>query len=88
MAARLKPNKEPRRELEKLLTTKRAIRQWFPKPTGLCIRDIRLNSHLGAQGVMTPGRIQDPEGAKTFVLSLKSAAGEVIAVHRQTFKIV
>ena len=37
---------------------------------------------------MTPGRIQDPEGAKTVVVSFKTAAGAILAVQRQTFKIV
>jgi hypothetical protein len=37
---------------------------------------------------MTSGRIQDPEGAKTFVISFKTAAGAILAVHRQTYKIV
>ena len=37
---------------------------------------------------MTPGRIQDPEGAKTIVTSFKTAAGAVAAIHKQTYKIV
>jgi hypothetical protein len=37
---------------------------------------------------MTPGIIQNPEGAKTFVVSFKTAAGAIIAVQHQTFKIV
>jgi len=37
---------------------------------------------------MTPGRIQDPEGAKTVVVSFKTAAGAILVVQRQTFKIV
>ena len=88
MATKLKPDKEPRRELEKFLTTERTIRQWFPEPTGPCTRDIKINSHLGADGVMTPGRIQDPEGEKTVVVSFKTAARAIIAAQRQTFKIV
>jgi hypothetical protein len=50
--------------------------------------DIRINKHLGAYGVMTPGRIQDPEGANTVVVSFKTIAGAIIAVQRHTFKIV
>ena len=42
--------------------------------------DIMINKHVGADGVMKPGRIQDPEGAKTFVVSFKTAAGAIIAV--------
>jgi hypothetical protein len=60
MAARLKPDKEPRRELEKLLHREGIIRQWFPEPRGPCSRDIGINSHLVADEVMTPGRIHDP----------------------------
>jgi hypothetical protein len=37
---------------------------------------------------MTPGRIKDPEGAKTVVVSFKTATGAILAVHRQTYKIV
>ena len=88
MSSGLKPDKEPRKDLEKLLLTERTTRQWFPKYRGPCTRDNRINTHLGAVGVMTPSRIQDPEGAKTVVVSFKTAAGAIIAVQRQTFKIV
>jgi hypothetical protein len=88
MSTRLKPDKEPRREMEKLLSTERTVRKWFPKHRVPCTRDIRINKHLGADGVMMPGRNQDPEGAKTVVVSFKTAAGAIIAVQRQTFKIV
>ena len=37
---------------------------------------------------MTPGRIQDPEGAKTVVVSFMTTARAIISVQRQTFKIV
>ena len=37
---------------------------------------------------MTPGRIHDQEGAKIFVVSFKTAAGAILAVQRQTYKIV
>ena len=37
---------------------------------------------------MTPGRVQDQEGAKTVVVSFKTAAGAILAVERQTYKIV
>ena len=37
---------------------------------------------------MTPGRIQDPEGAKTAIISFKTTTGAVAIVHRQTFRIV
>jgi hypothetical protein len=37
---------------------------------------------------MTPGRIQDPEGEKTIVVSFKTETGVIIVLKRQTFKIV
>ena len=37
---------------------------------------------------MPTGRVQDPEGAKTIILSYKTAAGAVAAMQRQKLKIV
>ena len=88
MAAGLKPNKEPRKELEKLLQAGGTARHWFAEPRGPCIRDIRINSHLGAARFMTLGRIQDPEGAKLAVVSFKTAAGAILVVQRHTYKII
>ena len=82
MAAGLKPDKEPRKELEKLMKAEETARHWFAEPRDPCIRDTRINSHLGAARVMTPGRIQDPEGAKTIVVTFKTAAGAILAVQR------
>ena len=88
MAAGLKPDKDPRKELEKLPQAEGTARHWFAEPRDHIIRDTMINSHLGAASVMTPGRIQDPEGAKTVVVSVKTAAGAILAVNRQTYKIV
>ena len=43
---------------------------------------------MGADIVMTPGRIHDPEGAKAVVVSFKTVAGAILALHRQTYKIM
>ena len=37
---------------------------------------------------MSTGRVQVPEGAKTIILSYKTAARAVAAIHMQNFKIV
>ena len=37
---------------------------------------------------MTPDRIQDPEGAKTIVVSFKTAAGSITTIQRQTLRFV
>ena len=57
MAIGLQPHKEQRKELEKALQTAGSLRDWFPAAKGPCNRDARINTHLGAGGVMTPGRI-------------------------------
>ena len=50
--------------------------------------DDKINTHLEAGGVMTPGRIQDPEGAKSMVISFKTTPRAILAVHRHHYKIV
>jgi hypothetical protein len=37
---------------------------------------------------MPPGRIQDPEGAKTIVVSFKIAAAAITTIQRQTRRFV
>ena len=37
---------------------------------------------------MTPSRIQDPEGAKTIVVSFKTAAGAIATIQRQELKFI
>ena len=49
---------------------------------------MRINIYLGAGEVMKPSKIQDPEGAKTVVMTFKIAVGAVATVHMHTFKII
>ena len=53
----LQHNKEPRKELKKVLQAKGATKELFPEHQGPCNHDMRINSHLGAGGVMAPGKI-------------------------------
>jgi len=71
-----------------MLHAEGATKEWFPETHGPCSRELRINDHLGAGGVMTPGKIQDPEGAKIVVISLKTTAGVVAAIHKHAYKIV
>jgi hypothetical protein len=57
-----------------------SLRDWFPAAKGPCNRDAMINIHLGEGGVMTPGRIQDPEGAKAMVISFKTTPGAILVV--------
>ena len=84
----LQHNKEPRKELDKILQAEGATKEWFPEQYGPCSWDMRINSHLGAGGVMTSVRIQDPEGAKTVIISFKTATRAVATIHKHTYKIV
>ena len=44
--------------------------------------------HLGAEGsMMSPGRVQSPEGAKTLVISFNTAAGAVATLVKRRFLI-
>jgi hypothetical protein len=87
-AVGLQPNKEHKKELEKALQTTGSLRDWLPLAKGPCNRDARINTHLGVGGAMTPGRIQDPEGAKIMVIFFKTTPGAILAIQRPTYKIV
>jgi len=84
-AVGLKPQKGQRKELEKALQNAGSLRNWFPATNGPCNRDVDINTHLGAEGVMIPGRIHDPEGAKIMVISFKTAAGAIQEVQHQAY---
>jgi hypothetical protein len=88
LAAGLEPEKAPRKDFLNILQKSGNLNDWFPDPHGPITRDIRLNKHLGACGIMTLGRIQDPEGAKIIVASFKSAAGAIAAIQRQILRFV
>ena len=64
------------------------MKEWFPETHGPCSRDMRINAHLGAGGLMTPGGIQDSKGASIVGISFKTAARAVASIHKQTYKIV
>jgi hypothetical protein len=50
--------------------------------------NLELNYHLGAEGVMSTGRIHDPEGAKHLVISYQAAAGAISIISRHKFPIM
>jgi hypothetical protein len=52
----------------------------FPHPDAPCQKNLELNYHLGAEGVMSPGRIKDLEGAKHLVISYQIAAGAATTI--------
>jgi hypothetical protein len=88
LAAGLEPEKAPRKDFLNILQKSGNTKEWFPDPYGPSTRDLRLNNHLGAGAIMTPGRIQDPKGAKTIVASFKFATGAITTIQRQTLRFV
>ena len=42
---------------------------------------------MGAEWAMSPGRVQDPEGAKSITLSYNSPAGAIAAIFKRKFLI-
>jgi len=52
-----------------------------------CQKNLELNLHLGAEGVMSLGRIQDL-GAKHLVISYQTATGAVAAIVRNRFPLM
>ena len=85
LQAGLHHNMEPWKELEIIEQAEGSTKEWFLEPHGPCTRDMFINSHFGAGGIMTPGRIQDPEGAKIVIISFKISARAVSAIHGQTY---
>jgi len=59
---------KPIRDLEKALREAGTQQNSYPAKH-CCEQDLSLNTHLGAGGAMSTGRVQDPEGAKTIILS-------------------
>ncbi len=82
------PGLQPRQELEVALRATGTLAEWFPPNDDGCVQDMRFNRHLGADGLMTPGRAQDSEGAKTLVVSFRTAAGAVAAISKHRFQII
>ena len=88
LMAGLQGGHEPRKDLDRALKEAGNTRQWFPNSKRPCQQDLRVNHRLGAGGAMKLGRIQDPEGAKTIVVSYKTAPRAAAAISKLIFKIV
>ncbi len=71
---------QSRKDLDLALKVARIDNDWFPDNSSDCEQSLELNNHLGAEEVMSLGRVQDPKGAKTIVLNYKTVAGAMSAV--------
>jgi hypothetical protein len=75
-----------RKQLEIATRAAGTYEDWFDEEKAEHI-DIELNEHLGARGIMSPGTIQDPEGARTLVASFCTAAGAAAAIVKRKFSL-
>ena len=69
LAAVTKTCTQQRKDLDAALRAAGTASDWFTDPDANCQKNLELNYHLGAKGVMSPRRIHDPEGAKHLVIS-------------------
>jgi hypothetical protein len=74
--------------MDAALRTAGTTADWFPDPAANCHMNLELNYHLGAEGIISTGRIQDPEGAKHLVISYQTAAGVIAAISKHKFSIM
>jgi hypothetical protein len=86
LAASLKVGCVPRKDICRALREACNTNEWFPNNRGPCRQDLRVNTHLGAGGAMTPGRIQNPKGGNNLVVSYKTATRVATAISRKLFK--
>ena len=78
---------QSRRDLEATLLTSGTEAYWFPDSQHGCEMNFALNKHIGAEGAMSSDRVQDPEGAKTVVISYATTAGATTTVIKRMFQI-
>ena len=83
----IKPGNQSRRDMDTALTESGTEQDWFPETKETCEHYLGLNNHLGADGAMSPGRVQDPEGAKKITLSYNTPAGAIAAITKRRFLI-
>lgn len=64
-----KTSTQQRKYLDAALKASVTATDWFTNPNVNCQKNLELNYHLGAERVMSLGRIHDPEGANHLVNS-------------------
>jgi hypothetical protein len=62
------------KDLDTAINLAEAEAEWFLENPYDCAQLLNLNKHLGAEGAMSPGRVQDPKGAKMITISFNTAA--------------
>ena len=75
----------PLRQAQKLLRHKTLPTPWFIEGNPTEDIDLGLNTHLGDNGLKTPGRIADTDGATAVIASFRSAVGAAISVLHHRF---
>jgi len=76
---------QSRKDLDTALNATGTVYDWFSDNPDDFELNLDMNKYLGAEEAMSPGRVQNPEGAKTIVLSYKTTAGVVATVVKHRF---
>jgi len=76
-----------RRDLDVELMTTSTTTDWFPDNPLDSEQDLALDAHLGAEEAMSSRRVQDPEVAKTLVLSYITTTGATPTIIKRRFQI-
>ena len=82
------PGTQKRKDLDAALRAARTSVDWCMHRDAHCQKNLALNYHLGAGGVMSLGRIQDPEGAKQLVILYQTAAGAAATIIKGRFSLM
>ena len=75
------------RDLDSALQASGKETDRFPETRENCEQNLCLNKQLGAEGDMSPRRVQDLEGAKSITISYNSPAGAIAAIVNRRFLI-
>jgi len=76
-----------RKDLDAVISTAETEAEWFPENPYDRAQSLSLDKHLRAEGAMSSGRVQDPEGAKMITVSFNTAAGVVATIVKRKFLI-
>jgi len=77
-----------RKALDKLLRSTDSYHDWIPEQGPELLYDTGLNRHLGDNGVISPSRVQDINGARIFVASFYHLVGLVAATIKHKFTLI
>jgi hypothetical protein len=73
--------------LDVALRIANTVADWFLENPLNYEQNLALNTHLGAEGAVSPERVQDPEGAKTLVVIYRTTSGATTTIIKRRFQV-